>query len=126
MDITTLPEFKGEKEEFIFGKPLPLTDVVINKHDSAMYFATGGRRVQSAVYRVTYTGTESTAPAKPYAITPELKQRRDLEKLHEDGTGPEAIDKAWPFLSNKDRSVRFASRVAIERQPTKLWAERAL
>lgn len=118
--------FKGEKEEFICGKPLPLTDVIINQRDGAMYFATGGRRVQSAVYRVTYVGQESTAPAAPYAVTPELKQRRDLEKLHEEGTGPAAIDKAWPFLSSKDRNLRFAARVAIERQPAKLWAERAL
>ncbi len=118
--------FKAVKEEFIFGKPLPLTDVVINQHDGAMYFATGGRRTQSAVYRVTYDGQESTAPAAAYAITPEMKQRYELEKLHEESTGPDAIDKAWPFLGSKDRNLRFAARVAIERQPASLWTERAL
>ena len=36
-----------------------------------MYFAIGGRRVQSGVYRVTYTGTESTAPVTTRAqVTP--------------------------------------------------------
>jgi glucose/arabinose dehydrogenase len=45
--------FKAEKEEFVSGKPLPLTDVVINPHDGAMYFTVGGRRTQSALYRVT-------------------------------------------------------------------------
>lgn len=118
--------FKGVKEEFIFGKALPLTDVVINKHDSAMYFATGGRRTQSAVYRVTYEGKESIAPTAAYAVTPEMKQRHELENLHQEGTGPEAINKAWPFLGSKDRNLRFAARVAIERQPAKLWMERAL
>jgi len=117
---------KMEKEEFVSGKPLPLTDVVINPVDGAMYFAIGGRRSQSALYRVTYAGKESTAPAKPYAVTSEMKQRRELEKLHEDGTGPEAIDKAWPFLSSKDHNLRFAARVAIERQPIALWKDRAL
>jgi putative heme-binding domain-containing protein len=117
---------KMEKEEFVFGKPLPLTDVVINPVDGAMYFAVGGRKTQSALYRVTYVGKESTAPAKPYEVTKEAKQRHVLEKLHEEGTGPEAIDKAWPFLSSKDRFLRFAARVAIERQPAKLWEERAL
>ena len=48
--------YAAEKEEFLFGKPLPLTDVVISPIDGAMYFAIGGRRTQSALYRVTYTG----------------------------------------------------------------------
>ncbi|MEY4939411.1 MAG: hypothetical protein RIQ93_1146, partial [Verrucomicrobiota bacterium] len=34
--------FRGEKEEFVAGKPLPLTDLVINPRDGAMYFAIGG------------------------------------------------------------------------------------
>jgi len=33
--------------------------------DGAMYFTIGGRRVQSGLYRVTYTGKESTAPSHP-------------------------------------------------------------
>jgi hypothetical protein len=33
--------------------------------DGAMYFTVGGRRTQAALYRVTYTGGESTAPARP-------------------------------------------------------------
>ena len=118
--------FKAVKEEFISAKPLPLTDVVISPHDGAMYFGIGGRKAQSGVYRVTYAGKESTAPAKPAAVSAELKQRHDLEKLHEEGTGPAAIEKAWPFLASKDRNLRFAARVAIERQPVKLWAQRAL
>jgi putative heme-binding domain-containing protein len=118
--------FKAVKEEFVSGKPLPLTDVVINPKDGAMYFAIGGRRAQSALYRVTYVGKESTAPAAPYTLTAEMKERHELEKLHEEGTGPAAIEKAWPFLRSKDRFLRFAARVAIERQPVKLWAERAL
>ena len=118
--------FKAVKEEFISAKPLPLTDVVISQHDGAMYFAIGGRKAQSGVYRVTYVGKESTAPAAPAALSSDMKQRRELEKLHEEGTGPEAIGKAWPFLASKDRSRRFAARIAIERLPVKLWRERAL
>ncbi|MBC8002979.1 MAG: heme-binding protein, partial [Opitutaceae bacterium] len=56
--------YTGTREEFIFGSPLPLTDLVINPKDGAMYFAIGGRRTQSGLYRVTYAGSESTAPAK--------------------------------------------------------------
>jgi putative heme-binding domain-containing protein len=117
--------FRGTKEEFISGKPLPLTDFVINPRDGAMYFAVGGRRTQAALYRVTYIGSESTAPATILPPTPEAQLRRSLEALHAEGTGPEAIATAWPHLSHPDRFVRFAARVAIERQLTLNWAERA-
>jgi putative heme-binding domain-containing protein len=118
--------FKGEKEEFVAGKPLPLTDAIIRPQDGAMYFTIGGRRTQSALYRVTYTGAESTAPAPKYAVSPDAKLRQELEKLHVDGTGPDAIAKAWPSLSHADRHVRTAARIAIERQPVDKWADKAL
>ncbi|MEY2881788.1 MAG: hypothetical protein RLZZ15_4168, partial [Verrucomicrobiota bacterium] len=118
--------FRGEREEFIAGKPLPLTDLVVNPRDGAMYFAVGGRRTQAALYRVTYTGTDSTAPAKPAALTAEALTRRKLETLHAEGTGPEAIEIAWPHLASADRFVRFAARAAIERQHPANWADRAL
>jgi putative heme-binding domain-containing protein len=115
--------YKAEREEFMWGKPLPLTDVVIHP-DGAMYVAVGGRRTQSGLYRVTYVGKESTAPVKALPVTPEMTVRRELEKLHEAGTGPEAIEKAWPHLASKDRNVRYAARVAIERQPAEKWQEK--
>ena len=118
--------FRGEKTEFVSGKPLPLTDLVVNPKDGAMYFAVGGRRTQSALYRVTYTGTESTAPAKAPPPTEAALLRRKLEALHADGLGAEAIDTAWPHLSSKDRFIRFAARVVLEKQPTERWASRAL
>jgi putative heme-binding domain-containing protein len=118
--------YKAEKEEFVSGRPLPLTDVLIHPADGAMYFAIGGRGTQSGVYRVTYTGTESTAPAKPPEPTAEAKLRRSLEGLHAEGTGPAAIAIAWPHLASPDRYVRFAARAAIERQPAYHWADRAL
>lgn len=118
--------YRGEKEEFVAGKPLPLTDLLVNPNDGALYFAVGGRRTQSALYRVTYTGRDSTAPAKPAAPTEAVQLRRKLEALHSDGTGPEAIDTAWPHLASKDRFIRFAARVALEKQPAEKWADRAL
>ena len=118
--------FQAEKEEFVAGKALPLTDAIIRPQDGAMYFTIGGRKTQSALYRVTYAGTESTAATTPDAPTTEAEERHELETLHLDGVGPEAIDKAWPHLASKDRFVRFAARVAIERQPVDQWAGRAL
>ncbi|MCO6453873.1 MAG: c-type cytochrome, partial [Pirellulaceae bacterium] len=119
--------YRAELEEFVSGTPLPLTDVVINPHDGAMYFAIGGRRVQSGLYRVTYRGSDSTAPgshrqsdgADPRAL------RRKLERLHV-GDHPDAVETAWPYLGHPDRFLRFAARVAIEHRPVREWAERAL
>lgn len=119
--------YSAQKEEFVFGKPLPLTDVIIHPESGAMIFAIGGRRTQSAVYRVTYTGTESTAPAPAPVLTEEMNMRRMLEDLHAPGIEPQhAIDKAWSYLNHSDRHVRFAARVALEKQPTALWQSRAL
>lgn len=113
--------FKSVKEEFVAGKPMPFTDAIISKKDGAMYFTTGGRRSQAALYRVTYTGSDSTAPAAPVPPTAETKLRHLLES----GT-PEALAQAWPNLSSKDRFLRFAARTAIERQPAEKWAAKAL
>ncbi|QDU98071.1 family 16 glycoside hydrolase [Lignipirellula cremea] len=114
-------------EDFVTGVPLPLTDVVINPHDGAMYFAIGGRRVQSGLYRVTYQGTESTAPVD--AHQPEEAEaralRRQLEALHV-GDHPDAVKIAWPHLGSSDRFLRFAARTAIEHRPLAEWRSLAV
>ena len=118
--------YHATTEEFVSGKPLPLTDLVVNPHDGALYFAIGGRRTQSAVYRVSYVGSESTAPAPARALTELHQLRHDLEKLHDVETGPDAVARAWPYLSHPDRWIRYAARVAIERQPPSAWSNRVL
>ncbi len=118
--------YTGTAEEFISGSPLPLTDLVISPKDGAMYFAIGGRRTQSALYRVTYAGTEPTTPSLGMKGGERAReQRRQLEAFH--GTqSPDAVKTAWPFLGSKDRNLRFAARVALEWQPVGLWREKAL
>ncbi len=121
--------YTGEKVEFISGAPLPVTDAIINPNDGAMYFAIGGRRVQSGLYRVTYIGSESTAPIDPSTPDPngarDREIRRQLEAFH-GVEHPEAISSAWPYLDHEDRFMRWAARTAIEHQPTEGWAHRAL
>ncbi|MBL9198904.1 MAG: c-type cytochrome [Opitutaceae bacterium] len=118
--------YKATKEEFISGTPLPLTDAIIHPKDGAMYFAIGGRRVQSGVYRVTYRGSESTAPdtTKP-APSPARELRRSLEAFH-GRQDPAAVAKAWPHLAHADSAIRWAARIALEHQPVETWAEKAL
>jgi len=115
--------YKATREEFVSGKPLPLTDVIIHP-DGNMYFMVGGRRTTSALYRLSYVGNESTAPIKAKPVSDLVKLRRELEKLHVDGTGPEAIAKAWPYLGHEDRYIRHAARVALEKQPTAKWQDK--
>ncbi|MEO6036325.1 MAG: heme-binding protein [Verrucomicrobiota bacterium] len=120
--------YSATKEEFLSGAPLPLTDAIIHPQDGAMYFAIGGRKVQSGFYRVTYTGSESTAPMKipvSSAGAKERKLRHELESFH-GKQDPKAVKTAWPELDNADRFIRTAARVAIEHQPATEWAERAL
>ncbi|MBI5692352.1 MAG: c-type cytochrome [Verrucomicrobia bacterium] len=118
--------FRARKEEFLSGKPLPLTDVIIHPGDGAMYFTVGGRRTQSALYRVTYTGKEATAPAKPPPPTEAAQQRRALEAFQVENAPASALDTAWPHLGSPDRFLRFAARLVLERQPAARWTERAL
>jgi len=124
---------RAEVEEFVSGKPLPLTDLIIHPKDGAMYFAIGGRKTQSALYRVTYTGSDPADPlTQPIASDrrhrPEAALRRELEQLHTtptDGTAAAAVvEKAWRHLAHSDRFVRYAARVAIERQPADTWVAR--
>jgi putative heme-binding domain-containing protein len=118
--------YSAELEDFITATPLPITDAIINPHDNAMYFTTGGRGVQSGLYRVTYVGDEPTAPARTrLQITEEQQIRRQLESLHV-GQHADALDKAWPHLSHPDRFVRYAARTVLEHRPVAIWQQRAL
>jgi putative heme-binding domain-containing protein len=114
--------YKATKEEFVSGKPLPLTDVTIHP-DGNMYFMVGGRRTTSALYKLTYVGDESTVRVKAGAIDKDLILRRKIETLHENGVGEEAIAKALPYLKHQDRFIRYAARVALEKQPATKWQQ---
>lgn len=117
--------YKAEIEEFITGSPLPLTDVVVNAKDKAMYFAIGGRRTLSGLYRVTYPGaaSEPAAPADAGADARALRHSLETFHGHKD---TKAVDAAWKQLGHRDRFIRYAARVAIEWQPVETWKDRAL
>ncbi|GAB3316120.1 hypothetical protein GCM10027299_05940 [Larkinella ripae] len=117
--------YEGEREEFISGSPLPLTDGSIGP-DGAMYFLVGGRRLESDLYRVYYAGTESASTTPLTAnVTPEHKLRTSLEQYHGE-PNPAALAAAWPNLSHPDRFVRYAARIAVEHQPVAQWQDKAL
>ncbi len=117
--------YTATKEEFITGGPLPVTDAIIHP-DGSMIFAIGGRRVQSGVYRVTYTGTESTepAPSQPEQL-PLHELRKSMEELH-GKHDPRAYFTVAAGLGHSDRLIRAAARTALEHQPVEEWKSFAL
>jgi putative heme-binding domain-containing protein len=116
--------YAATKEEFITGGPLPVTDAIIHP-DGAMYFAIGGRRVQSGLYRVTYTGKESTAPAKAVAVKLPLHELRKKIEVFHGKADPKAVESVWPHLGHEDRFIRAAARTALEHQEVSTWKVKA-
>lgn len=117
--------YKAEFEPFITGTPLPATDLVIGP-DGALYFITGGRGVQSALYRVSYTGKADTRAANADTTGAKARAlRHSLEAFHQTDPTAVAVAVAWPHLNSSDRAVRFAARIAVEHQDPKTWLDRA-
>lgn len=116
--------WKAEFEEFMSAQPLPLTDLLVNPNDGAMYVAIGGRRVQSGLYRVSYTGEEKTEAAPPVEPGDLHRLRTEIEAYHRPDKA--AVEAVWEHLGSSDRFIRYAARTAIEHQPVAEWKERAL
>lgn len=120
--------YKSTAEEFISGSPLPLTDGIIGP-DGALYFLTGGRKLDSDLYRVYYG--DNTLPNAPLTlnnsatIVQARNLRRQLEAFHGNPDAT-ALNIAWPYLKSNDRFIRYAARIAVEHQPVSQWQERAL
>ncbi len=119
--------YTGTFESFATAAPMPVTDVVIHP-DGAMYFTVGGRKTQSALYKLSYKGTESTSAAKsqdPPAAVAARKLRKDLEAFHLKPSD-KAIAPAIAQLGNADRAIRTAARIALEHLPVAKWRESAV
>ena len=130
--------YTGEPSLFASFAPLPVVDLVVHPLDRSFYLVTGGRGVQSHVYRIRYgAGGASadevgdgdvdwaeSATTVDRAVTESLHaQRRSLEELHQP-LDAAAIDQIWPQLNHDDRFIRFAARVALEHQPVEHWQNR--
>ncbi len=92
----------GEKELFCSAPALQVTDMIV--HDGDLYFAIGGRRTQSALYRIRATEPVADA-APPMELTAQQHVRRQLESGDAGESDP--VDAAWPFLnaSGPGRSI---------------------
>lgn len=116
--------FEAEVTQFLSGVPLPLTNGVVGD-DGALYFLTGGRRLESGLYRVTYEGglPSEVLELKERSEGKKLRDlRKELEVLH---VNP-SVDQI-PFivqhLGHTDRAIRFSARVALEHLDYAHWKD---
>ncbi len=125
--------YQGTSEPFATGAPLPVTDAVVGD-DGYFYFTIGGRGTKSALYRIRYVGKESTAPMSNPVIDAKTAHAREVRKALEQYHGRElkateaakAVSLAVENLGSDDRFLRAAARVALESQPSDLWADKVL
>ena len=113
--------YTGDKVEFLSGTPLPLTDMIAGS-DGNLYFATGGRRLQSHLYRLSYKGNDKGEAKliKNDAAKDLRALRQSIEKFHTQKSTA-GIALAWDNLGHSDRFIRYAARIALEHQPTNQW-----
>ncbi len=137
--------YRASAELFLQGKPLNVTDVAAGK-DGAMYLITGGRKTQSALYRISPvtppSTTEGGAPPSSMQFQERVQQHstrnRELARRFQSavqrpsaGERPsrEQHDQAGdvtgtlPFLDDPDPVVRYAARTALEKKPSNEWCD---
>ncbi len=121
-----------EAETFLKGRPLNVVDLDFAP-DGSMFLTTGGRKTQSALYRIRYVGEAMAlkSPETPTAHMQQAKkarqQRQHLESLlTEKRLSVVELALVWQQLGNLDPSVRNAARTLLEQQPLETWQGSAL
>jgi len=111
--------WSGSWQVFANGHPLPVTDLVFGP-DGALYFAVGGRRTSSGLYRVSWAGARVGERQAPVTGLAEREQRRSIERLH----GGEKADprQLLAALESSDPFLRGAARTALEHLPVDEWS----
>ncbi len=119
--------YTGTYETFATAAPLPVTDIAVHP-DGALYFTIGGRKTQSGLYRIRYTGklSEEKPVADPQQAIALRAVRHVLEDKHVGGDGADVIPMALEYLSHPDRAIRFAARIALEHQPVDAWRDQVI
>tara|TARA_R110002049_G_scaffold27321_2_gene94199 strand:- start:382197 stop:385121 length:2925 start_codon:yes stop_codon:yes gene_type:complete len=120
-------------ETFLQGRPLNVTDIDFAP-DGSMYLITGGRKTQSAIYRVVYNGqtfqsaTANSAYRKACdAFAAESRShRRGLETQLLEPPRRAQLDTIWQSLQDSDPWIQYAAANRLERFPVAWWKDRAL
>lgn len=114
--------YEAKREEFFSGTPLPLTDMIAGQ-DGNLYFATGGRNLDSHLYRLSYEG-ETSSETISNDENKELRELRHTLESFQKNPSEEGIEMAWDNLSNEDRFIRYAARMVLENSPFNMWENR--
>ena len=128
--VHTLPRgssYMMMAETFLQGRPLNVTDLDFGP-DGSMYLVTGGRATQSALYRIRYTGPESSE--SPLTEQQQHRQsfanaahaaRRQLEAKLTDSTPGMTAE-----LGSDDPWIRASARHLLEQKDVSEWRQSAL
>ncbi|MBJ6369259.1 c-type cytochrome [Snuella sedimenti] len=117
--------YEAQITEFLSGIPLPLTNGIVGS-DGALYFLTGGRRLESGFYRVKYEGTLHSEILNLKERSKGKKQRRlrqQLEALHLKPSETK-LPFILKYLDHEERFIRFAARIALEHLDYELWKDK--
>ncbi len=140
-------------ETFVQGRPFNVTDLAFGP-DGAMYVITGGRKTQSALYRIHFVGPDAQAveiarqqseraafskqrralatqlatfhgrPEEIVSSAAEKPAAGDVALTNGARTERAAMEIAWPQVGSADPTLRHAAQVLIERQPVDTWRQR--
>ncbi|MGI9472765.1 MAG: DUF7133 domain-containing protein [Rubripirellula sp.] len=118
-------------ETFLKGRPLNVTDLDFGP-DGDMYVVTGGRKTQSALYRVSYVGekispvaTSDWSQQRQRFSRSSRRLRRQLESMLTASVSAVEFDQAWVELANADPWIRHAASRVVEQVGTDDWKSRA-
>ena len=111
--------WKGEKELFCSAPALQVTDMIVYEGD--LYFTIGGRRTQSALYRVRSINRGNSLAALP-GLTEDQMLRRKLETA--DLSDAQTADLLWQNLGHADRTIRYAARTRLELMDVTKWQQK--
>ncbi|MCP4940441.1 MAG: hypothetical protein GY924_00470 [Planctomycetaceae bacterium] len=122
--------YTGNHQLFASFAPLPVVDIIVHPLDHSLYLVTGGRGVQSHIYRIRYDADSDNQQKTIVASTESAASadslhslRRSLEELHQP-LEINQVDQIWPHFKHQERNIRFAARVALEHQTVDQWQDR--
>ncbi len=103
--------YRASAETFLHGRPLNVTDIAAGP-DGAMYLVTGGRKTQSALYRVEASPfpVQYHDPDRTHEVACEIDRRVQRGEVNADFS-------KWPPASKWiDPTTRHGMRIASERR----------